>query len=322
MPNILREITPERLGEHPPGHPDYDPDLDCTKFRVISEKMQEDERTAEKKLHNQFVDEPIKDPESRTMFLIPKTNLRIPYKWFDNVSDAATFIRVVARANNVGVQILGKSATGTSLRMFIDVVWKHRHLRMKKEEDPPRMSLQERRIRHWKAVMEESCIAKHFTLRLVRHVTLMLVGASLDFAKSNATRSKSNDLSGKIEKLCEWFEEYDPEDLKAFKFLQSERKGPRDPKPNGMSRSSSMVQIPTCMVNKTVSLDGPQSRRRGQAPGEEKSKFISHHGKRKADEYDPPNFRSKRQRLTLPPLATPCLGDEIELPERKRRKRD
>lgn len=316
MPNILREITPERVGDYPWGHPEHDPDLHCTKFLVVTEDMQEEEKIAEKKLYKQFVDEPIHGPDWRTMFLIPKTNLRIPHKWFDYDSDAAAFIRAVARANNVGVHTLGKSTTGNSLCMFIDVVWKYRHLRMKKEEDPPRMSLQERRIRHWKAVMDESSIATLFTLRLVRHVTFMLVGASLDFAKSNAKRGKSNDLSGKIEKMCDWFQENDADDLNSFEFLQPQRQKLHHPDANGMSYLLHLVHIITCIVNKTASLAGSQPRRRGWAPGKEKSKYIPNHRKRKAETYDPPDFQSKRQRQTLPPLAIPVPGEEIELPER------
>lgn len=206
--------------------------------------MQEEQEIAEKKLHKQFVEEPVQDPEWRAMFLIPKTNLRIPYNWFWYESDAAAFIRAVAKANNVGVHNLGKSTTGTSLRRLMNAVWENRDLRMKKEEDPPRMSLQERRDRHWEAVIDCSSVARGFSLRLVRHVTLMLVGASFDFAKSNGQRNQSNGLSGMVEKLCDWFVENDPEDLKAFECLQPERRQLHGPYENGMSYPSSMTQIP------------------------------------------------------------------------------
>lgn len=242
--------------------------------------MQEEEELAEKKLYKQFVEEPVQDPEWRAMFLIPKTNLRIPYNWFWHASDAAAFIRAVAKANNVGVHTLGKSTMGTSLLRLMNVVWENRGLRMKKEEDPPRMSLQKRRDRHWEAVINGSSVVRGFSLRLVRHVTLMLVGASFDFAKSNGRRSRGKDLSGMVEKLRDWFEENDPEDLKAFEYLQPERQQLPD---DGMSYPSSMIQIAVCTINKTVQLVGFQPQRRGWAPGYEKGQGNPDNRKRKAD---------------------------------------
>lgn len=253
MPHVtcMREISPEELGEYPEGHPKHDPDLDCKKFRVITVEMQKEEEIAEKKLHNEFVEEPIQEPQKRVWALIPKNNLCIPSKCFDYDSDAAAFIIAVARVNNTAIDYIGKSATGRALCVFLDAVLEHRHLRMKKEEDPPNMTLQERRIRHWKAVIAESCVARDFTLRLVRHVTLMLVGASSDFARRNGQRNRSRDLGDKIEKLRDWFEENDPADLRAFELLQPKRQAPHPSEGNGMS-CVFIVPIPVCMVNMAV----------------------------------------------------------------------
>lgn len=295
------EVPPEELGELPWGHPDHHPDLHCTKYRFISPKMQEEQEIAEKKLYKQFVEEPVQDPEWRAMFLIPKTNLRIPYNWFWHSSDAAAFIRAVAKANNVGVHTLGKSTMGTSLLRLMNVVWERRDLRMKQEEDPPRMSLQERRDRHWEAVTDGSSVVRGFSLRLIRHVTLMLVGASFDFAKSNGRRSQGKDLSGIVEKLRDWFEENDPEDLKAFEYLQPERQQLPD---DGMSCPSFMAQVLMCMVNKTVQLVGFQPQRRGWAPGYEKGPGNPGNRKRTAGNYRP-SFDLERKADTYRPPPDP-----------------
>lgn len=287
MVGFLRPVTPARLGEPALGEDGYDPDLHCQKFYFISDEMQKEEEIAEKKLNKQFVEEPIKDPEWRAMFLIPKTNLRIPVNWFDYASDAAAFIRAAAKCNDVGVYSLGKAATGTTLCIFMDVAWKHRHLRVKKEEDPPCMSLQERRTRYWKAIIHESSLARDFTLRLVRHVTFMLVGASFDFAKSNGQRSSSSTLSGKVERLRDWFEENDPADLEAFECLQPERRKLHRPYANSMCYLSPTVTIPMRLANRAASLVGPQPQRRSWAPCEKKGKGKCDSRKRKIDTYRP-----------------------------------
>lgn len=243
-----REITPERLGEPALGQEGHDPDLHCMKLEFISPQMQKEEMIAQQKLNKQFVDEPVNEPQTLAVFLIPKTNLRIPFNWFDYDSDAAAFIKGVARCQNVGVHTLGKSRMGTSLCIFLDTVWRHRHLRMKSENDPPSMGLQERRIRHWKAIIDESSLARGFTLRLVRHVILMLVGACFDFARSNGRRIPSSALGDKIEKLCYWFKENDPADLKAFEDFQPERRKLPRPRGDGMSRVFFIVHAPICML--------------------------------------------------------------------------
>lgn len=106
MPNILRLIAPEELGE--PSGDDWDPDLHGPKYRVITEEMQEEERVAEKKRNGQFVDEPVQDAQQRLLSLIPKNNLRIPFKWFGNDSDAEIFFKAVARTHDLGVHRVGK----------------------------------------------------------------------------------------------------------------------------------------------------------------------------------------------------------------------
>ncbi|KAK7700355.1 hypothetical protein SLS64_010963 [Diaporthe eres] len=296
---FMRAISPEALGEYPEGHPKHDPDYDCQKFLVITVEMQKEEEIAEKKLYNQFVEEPVQEPQKRVWISIPKTNLCIPHKWFDYDSDAAAFIKAVAKANNVGVHGFGRTTTGTSLCSFLNAVLEHRHLRMKKEEDPPNMTLQQRRVRHWKAVIAESCVARDFTLRLVRHVTLMLVGASFDFARQNGQRNKSRDMGDKIEKLREWFEENDLEDLRAFELLQPKRQAPHPLKRNVWPQSN----------------------------GNEKRKGHRNSRKRKVDPVLPhESIRPKRQRQMGRALPSQRLGDEIEPPRRiaegKRGKRD
>ncbi|KAI7775052.1 hypothetical protein LA080_007434 [Diaporthe eres] len=266
MASYMLAISPEELGEYPEGHPKHDPDYDCMKFRVITVEMQKEEEIAEKKLYNH---------------------------------DAAAFIKAVAKANNVGVHGFGRTTTGTSLCSFLNAVLEHRHLRMKKEEDPPNMTLQQRRVSHWKAVIAESCVARDSTLRLVRHVTLMLVGASFDFARQNGQRNTSRDLGDKIEKLRDWFEETDPDDLRAFELLQPKRQPPRAPEGNDRRRSKDKEM-----------LEGNHNSR-----------------KRKADPVLPhESIRPKRQRQMGRALPTQRLGDEIEPPRRiaqgKRGKRD
>ncbi|KAG6358054.1 hypothetical protein INS49_013938 [Diaporthe citri] len=196
MPNLMREIDPGELGEYPEGHPKHDPGYDCKKFRVITVEMQKAELIAEKKLYNEFVEEPVQEPQKRVWALIPKNNLCIPFKWFDYESDAAVFVLAVARVNNMAIGCAGKSATGRALCSFLDSVLEHCHLRMKKEEDPPNMTLQERRIQ------TSPCVF-------------------------------SRDLGVKIEKLRDWFEENDPADLRAFELLQPKRQAPHPPKGNG-----------------------------------------------------------------------------------------
>lgn len=197
--------------------------------------MQEQQRLADKKLHNMFVDEPVQDAQRRVWASIPKTNLCIPFNWFDYETDAAAFLTAVAKANNVAAHCVGRMTMGGSLCLLMDSVMKHRHLRMKKDDDPPQMSLQDRRFRHWKAVIDNCCIVKGLTVRLVRHVTLMLVGASFDFARQNRQRTQGGGLDGKIEKLRDWFMENDLSDLRAFEFLQRERRKPHSHYANGMS---------------------------------------------------------------------------------------
>lgn len=228
-------LTPEEANDIPAGHPGYDPDLHCDKYRVISVEKQKQQRLADKKLHNEFVDEPVQEPQRRVWMLIPKTNLCIPIKWFDYDDDAAAFIKALARVTNKAVDCVGRTSMGFTLCVFMDSVMRNRHLRMKKEDDPPHMSLQERRVRHWQAVISESSFARDFTVRLVRHVTLMLVGASYDFAGQNGQRGKGGDLDGKVEKLRDWFMENDPGDLKAFEYLQPKRLKPNAPNAHGMS---------------------------------------------------------------------------------------
>lgn len=318
---FMRAITPEALGEYPEGHPEHDPDYDCQKFRVITVAMQKEEKIAEKKLHNEFVEEHVQEPQKRVLESIPKSNLCVPYKWFDYDSDAVVFVIAIARVNNMAVDCFGKSATGRALCIFLDAVLEHRHLRMKKEEDPPNMTLQDRRIRHWKAVIAESCVARDFTLRLVRHVTLMLVGASFDFARQNGQRNKSRDLGDRIEKLRDWFEENDPGDLRAFEVLQPKRQAPHLPKRNGMSCVFFIVPIPVCLVNKAASSACPRSEGKEMREGNRDSR------KRKAAPVLPhETIQPKRQRQMGRALPTQRLGDEIEPPRRiaqgKRGKRD
>lgn len=311
MSNFMRAISPEELGEYPEGHPKHDPDYDCMKFRVITVEMQKAEAIAEKKLYNEFVDEPVQEPQKLAWASIPKNNLCIPFKWFDYDSDAAAFIKAIARANNVGVHCFGRTTTGSSLCSFLDAVLEHRHLRMKKEEDPPNMTLQERRIRHWKAVIAESCVARDFTLRLVRHVTLMLVGASSDFARQNGKRNKSHDLGDRIEKLRDWFEENDPADLSAFELLQPKRQAPHPPKGNGMSCVFFIVPIPVCLVNRATSSGCSRSKGKEMREGNRNSR------KRKADSGLPhESIQPKRQRQMGRALPTQRLGDEIKPPRR------
>lgn len=314
MANFMVAIPPEELGEYPEGHPKHDPDYDCMKLRVITVEMQKAEEIAEKRLYNEFVDEPVQEPQKRVWATIPKNNLCIPFKWFDYESDAAVFAIAVARVNNVAVDCFGKPSMCRSLCSFLDSVLQHRHLRMKKEDDPLNMTLQDRRIRHWKAVIAESCVARDFTLRLVRHVTLMLVGASFDFARQNGQRSQSSNLSGKIEKLREWFEENDREDLEAFECLQPKRMELKGFKANGMSHMffTCIAPLAVCLINKAAS-SGPQSN------GNEKRKGHHNSRKRKADTlHAHESVRPKRQyQMRQPPPPPPKRLDEgIKHPRR------
>lgn len=320
MRNILREVSPEELGEPTPGQPGYDADLHCLKLRVITPEMQEQERIEDKKRHGQFVDGPVQDAQERLLSLISKNNLRLPCKWFDNDSDAEIVFKAVARAYNVSFDCLGKTTMTASLCRLLDVVWKHRGLRMRNKGDPPRMSHQERRIRHWQAVIDESSLARLFSQRLVRHVTLMLVQAHLNFAKSVGRCNRNSTLNDKIDKVSGWFGENDPEDVKSFEYLHPERQEAHAPKAQGMSCMILMTSVPICMVNTAVSL--AHNKRKGKR-NSRKSKAATL----------PPwaNVRQKRQRhtntplsatrpdQTQPPLPIPVPDCEIELPERIRK---
>lgn len=105
MPNILRLIAPEELGERPRETQIGTP---TSMARVITEEMQEEGIIAEKKRNGQFVDEPVQDAQQRLLSLIPKNNLRIPFKWFGNDSDAEIFFKAVARTHDLGVHRVGK----------------------------------------------------------------------------------------------------------------------------------------------------------------------------------------------------------------------
>lgn len=264
--------------------------------------MQEEQEIAEKKLHNLFVDEPVEDAQKRVWTAIPKTNLCIPVKWFDYDSDAEDFIKAVARANNIAVHCFGRTTASRSLCMLLDVVSRNLPLRMKKEEDPPSMTLQDRRIRHWKAIIEQSSIARYLNVRLVRYVTLMLVGASSDFAWQNGIRGRTSDLGGRIEKLRDWFEENDPEDLKAFEFLQPKRMPPQDPTAKGMPCMFLTFALFVYLINKTLPpLAWPQPRHN--------EKYQNRNSrKRKAEAFLHPseNVRSKRQHQMHLPRPQPA----------------
>lgn len=320
MISFMREISPEELGEPSHGDPDYDPDLHCTKLRLITPEMQEQERTEEKKRHGQYVDGPVQDAQERLSSLISKNNLRLPCKWFDNDSDAEIVFKAVARAYNVSFNRLGQTTVTASLCRLLDVFWKHRGLRMRNKGDPPRMSHQERRNRHWQAVIDESSVARLFSQRLVRHVTLMLVQAHRNFAKSDGRYNRNSTLNDKIDKVSGWFEENDPEDVKSFEYLHPERQEARAPKAQGMSCMILMAFVPICMVNKAVSL--AHNKRKGKR----NSRKI------KAATLPPwANVRQRRQRHTntplsatrldhtQPPLPVPVPDCEIELPERIRK---
>lgn len=165
---------PENVGDLPPGHPDWDPDLHCPKYRVISVQMQKDERDAEKRRNNQFMDdEPICEPQKKALTIIPTLDLIPPNGfWFDSDKDAEAFIKAVARVSDRSVDVVGKTSAGTRLYSFLDKVFMLKGVRKEKQKGALDVSLQERRDRHWRAVIKESPLARDFTPELVSHVTL------------------------------------------------------------------------------------------------------------------------------------------------------
>lgn len=192
--SFMREISPEELGELASGNPDWDPDLHCMKLRVITPQMQEQERIEEKKRHGQFVDEPVCDPQEILLNVIPRNNLRIPFHsgWFDYDSDAELFYKAVAQINDIDLGRLGRETMGRTLNMFLDVVFKHRGLRMRNKGDPPHMSHQERRNRHWQAVIDESSLARLFSQRL------FAMSPSCSYKHTSASPNRMDDVTGTV----------------------------------------------------------------------------------------------------------------------------
>lgn len=216
-------LDPRELGEPRYGAEGFDIDHHGPKYLVVTPEMLERERIAERRRNGLYFDDPVHHAQKRSLDLIPKNNLCIPYKWFFEDGDAEKVFKAAARAHDIGVNRLGTTSLTNSLSMLLDVVSKHRGLRMKNKGDPPCMSLQQRRSRHWQAVIDESAFARDFSQGLVRHVTLMLVGAHLAFAESKGSWNRNSGLNDKIVKVSEWFEEYDPEDVRSFESSQPER---------------------------------------------------------------------------------------------------
>lgn len=167
-------MTPEEANDIAPGRPGYDPDLHCPKYRVISVQMQLDAIEADKKHHGLFLEEePVSEPQKRAVMMIPTLDLIPPHKyWFDSDKDAETFIKAVARVSDVSVHIVGRTSTGGRLYQFLNKVADYRYVREEKEEGSPPLSLQERRRKHWCAVIKEAPLARDFSPELVSHITL------------------------------------------------------------------------------------------------------------------------------------------------------
>ncbi|KAK2609663.1 hypothetical protein N8I77_003154 [Diaporthe amygdali] len=221
----MTPIPPEELDEKGPGHPNWDPDLECAKLRVISIKKQEQEQIAEKKRNNEYTDEPVIEPQKRALKLIPKQDLLLPSRWFDNDEDAEAFIIAACKGNNAAVDALGRTRTSNALLQFLRTVYGLRGQRKENKEDAsPRLSLQELRDRHWQAVVEESSFARDFSPHLARHVTLMLLGANRPFKEHEKFLDGSTDLLTIIDKLLQWFEQNDAAELDEFDALHPEPK--------------------------------------------------------------------------------------------------
>ncbi|KAG8157683.1 hypothetical protein KVR01_012345 [Diaporthe batatas] len=216
-------LDPRELGEPHYGAEGFDVDLHGPKYKRITPQMQEQERLDERRRNGLYFDEPVHDAQNRLLDLIPKNNLCIPLNWFHFESDAEKVFKAAARTHDVAINRVGTTRLTTCLCMFLGVVSKHRDLRLRGKGDPPHMSLQERRERHWQAVIDESSFARDFSQRLVRHVTLMLVSAHVAFYNLKGPRNKNKELNDKITKVSEWFEENDPEDVRSFEYLEAKR---------------------------------------------------------------------------------------------------
>lgn len=165
---------PENCGDLPTGHPNWDPDLHCPKYRVISAEMQKEAKKEEKRSYKEFVDdEPIYEPQKKALGMIPTLDLIPPNGfWFDSDKDAEAFITAVARVSDVSVDIVNRKITGRRLYQFLNKVSMLRGEREETKKGAPDVSLQERRDRHWRAVIKEAPLARDFTPELVSHVTL------------------------------------------------------------------------------------------------------------------------------------------------------
>lgn len=174
-------VPPEECGDLPPGHPEWDPDHHCPKYRMVTVEMQKEWIEAEKKANNLFVeDEPVLDPQMKALTMIPTLDLIPPNGWwFDNKQDAKAFVTAVARVSNVSVNVVGRTSGGGRLYRFILKVLECCRVRKEKEEGSRPLSLQERRDRHWRAVIKESPIARDFSPELVSHITLSEYKSSL-----------------------------------------------------------------------------------------------------------------------------------------------
>lgn len=249
-------IDPQELGEPHHGAEDHDMDLHCEKYKRTTPEMREQERIAERRRNGLYFDDPVHNAQKRLVDLIPKNNLRIPYKWFFDDGDAEKVFKAAAKAHDIAVYRLSTTSLTRSLSMLLECISRHRGLRMKNKGDSPRMSLQERRNRHWQAVIDESAFARDFSQGLVRHVTLMLVGAHLAFAESKGSWNDNNGLNDKIVKVSEWLEEYDPEDIKSFESSQPERQVVNAPKEStswfvsAIPPSFRLIDMIQCFVRK------------------------------------------------------------------------
>lgn len=181
----------------------------------------EEDHIAEKKRDNQNVEgQCVIEPQKRALAIIQTPDHDPPTRWFDNDTDAAAFVTAVGKANDVAANVVGERNTSRVLYRFLSTVFELRYLRKEeKDEEFPRLSLQERRNRHLQAVIEASAFARDFGPHLARHVTLMLLCTRRSLKKPQKGPNGSSDVSEMIDKLLLWFEQNDAADMDHFERL-------------------------------------------------------------------------------------------------------